>query len=98
MKDYWALGQAPAHEKQISVAHPRYKELAKRQCRRFIRLIESQFGPPPPGAKYTVGRFSYGSVVYYQVVYAYEATDPLADSFGITLARECPTNWDTYCA
>jgi len=93
MRDYVSLGSAPYGEECAQVGEENYAQRAIKECKRFIQLIRSVFGPEPDGAKLSVKAFNHDFGTYYEVVCYFDEESPKAIEYAFKCEEHVPERW-----
>jgi hypothetical protein len=90
MRDCFPLGSGPADEPNDSPATP---DGCRRACQAYVRAIRRKLGPEPDGAALEVREADRDGTRTYEVVIAFEDTNPLALSYAYHCDTEAPATW-----
>lgn len=85
------LGPVPASEDCAQVGSENYTQLAKLECKRYIKQLKKQFGEPPEGCTLRVKSEFHDYGAYHEVVCDYNSKE------GAAFALKCEGEaWDTW--
>src|SRR5215831_3928094 len=76
MENYLVLAPAPTEEDCVCVGEEDYLPRARAECRRFIALLHTKFGPEREGARLAVKSFLHDFGNYLEVVCSFGETLP----------------------
>lgn len=93
MQDYIALGPVPSDENCAQIGDDDYAPRARAECKRFITLLRSTFGPEPSGAYLTTKAFEHDYGTYYEVVCYFNPRTSASIDYAFRCEREAPTTW-----
>jgi hypothetical protein len=98
IRDYLAVGSAPADEECAQVGEPDYGNRARRECRAYIAQLRREFGREPEGASLVTRFFPNDFGTYLEVVCYFDEQYPESVEYARRLECESPANWDTQAA
>ena len=93
MLDYITIGSVPAAEPCAQVGEADYKEKSLKECSRFIRQLEKEFGEPPANTKLQTKAFNHDFGVYHEVVCYFDDTNDEAQEYCYTIEANMPEYW-----
>jgi hypothetical protein len=94
MQTYLSLAPAPVEEDCAQVGTPDYHTQAHAECRRFIALLRTKFGPEPDGARFAIKSFPHDFGNYLEVVCYFDETLPVSVEYAYRCEADLPATWD----
>jgi hypothetical protein len=94
MRDYLTLGPTPCDEACAQVGSDDYPERSRAECKRYLTLLRTLYGPEPEGAALVVKSFPHDFGTYREVCVVYDDDNPRAAEYAYLLERNLPTTWD----
>ena len=91
---YLSLGPAPAEEDCCQVGQDDYLYRARRECRRYVELLRTKFGPEPDGAEIRITRNAHDFGDYLDVVVEYDPARPASLEYALLLEGKAPARWE----
>lgn len=91
--DYIDIGSSPVDEDCAQVGTENYAPRAREECRKFIELIRTCFGPEPSGAQLTIKANPHDFGAYYEVVCKYDPDNENAVKYAFAVEGDTPTSW-----
>ena len=93
MRDYITLGPTPLEEPYAQVGEPDFHTTAPAECKRFLQLLYTTFGPEPAGARLAIKWFPHDLGSYCEVVCYYDTESPAAVDYAFRCEAETPATW-----
>ena len=94
MLDYIELGAVPCDEPCVQVGVQHYDTLARKECRRYIELLEKKFPNMPENNKFAIKSFSHEFGHYFEVVCWFDPIDEQSYRFASYVEENLPSTWD----
>jgi hypothetical protein len=94
MQPYLTLAPAPVEEDCAQVGTDDYTARARNECRRFMALLRTKFGPEPEGARLDIKSFSHDFGDYLEVVCYFDETLPESVEYAYRCEENLPATWD----
>lgn len=95
MRDYIELGTAPVDEDCVQVlSNVDYLEPMRKECKRFVTLLERLFPNMPENCAFGIKRFEHDFGGYYDVVCYYDDEDVKSSDYAINIVNNLPNRWD----
>lgn len=93
-KAVWEIGPTPTAEECAALGTPHFAERSSRECAAFVKQIERQFAPLPPGVSVYVQHHRHEFGPYPEVSVGYDDENQGHVEFIRRLEAETPTHWD----
>jgi len=94
MPSYLTLAPAPVEEDCAQVGTDDYTARARDECRRFMALLRTKFGPEPEGARLAIKSFPHDFGDYLEVVCYFDETLPESVEYAYRCEDKLPATWD----
>ena len=94
MESYFTLGPTPRDEACACVGEEDYTPRARAECRRFIALLRTKFGPEPDGARFGIKAFPHDFGTYVEVVIYFDEDLPASAAYAVHCDDHRPATWD----
>jgi hypothetical protein len=94
MRDFITLGPTPTEEDCAQVGTSEYYDQARKECRRFIELLRTTFGPEPAGTLLRMKAFDHDFGTYHEVVCYYDTDIPESVDYAFRCEAETPKTWE----
>ena len=94
MQPYLSLAPTPVEEDCAQVGTTDYTARARNECRRFMALLRTKFGPEPEGARLAIKSFSHDFGDYLEVVCYFDETLPESVEYAYRCEENLPATWD----
>jgi hypothetical protein len=94
MEHYLVLAPVPTEEDCAQVGTDDYAARARAECRRFIALLRTKFGPEPEGARLAVKSFPHDFGDYLEVICYFDNTLPASVEYALRCEDNLPATWD----
>ncbi len=93
MRDYINIGPTPAGEECAQVGDSDYHKRAFKECNRFIKQLESEFGKPPREAELNIKSFHHDFGIYHEVVCYFDTEDEESQGYCYEIEANTPEYW-----
>lgn len=93
MTDYMEIGPTPSEEPCEQTGRDYRPDVARAECRLFIRAIKLECGEPPEGASLVVRSNPHDFGTYYEVAVRYDDNNSAAVDYAFRVENEAPDRW-----
>jgi len=94
MQNFLSLAPAPVEEDCAQVGTDDYTARARNECRRFMALLRTKFGPEPEGARLAIKSFPHDFGDYLEVVCYFDETLPESVEYAYRCEDDLPATWE----
>jgi hypothetical protein len=93
MTDYLEIGSTPAEE-ECEQLGPGYRpDVARAECRLYIRAIKQVCGEPPEGARFIIRSNPHDSGTYHEVAVKFDENNEEARNYAFKCESDAPGEW-----
>jgi len=94
MQTYLSLAPAPTEEDCAQVGTLGYRDRARAECARLIKLLREKFGPEPDGAQLSTKWFDHDFGPYCEVVCYYTPDIQASVEYALRCEDNLPATWN----
>lgn len=94
MQLYLFLGPVPWGEECAQLGSKDYASRAKRECTRFIQLLEKKYSDKPDTIRFETREFEHNFGTYYSVVVWYDTDEVESVEYAIDCEDGYPEYWE----
>jgi len=91
--EYIELGPSPAGEDCVQVGDDNYRENARKECKRYVSLLEEMFPSENPNNFFDIMGFPHDFGTYYEVVVYFDCTNTKSVDFAYNVESNLPEYW-----
>jgi hypothetical protein len=92
--EYIELGPVPASEDCVQVGDCNYNVLARKECDRYMELLEKKFPTNDTNNFFSIKKFPHDFGSYYEVVCNFDPTDIDSVDFAYHVESNLPETWE----
>ena len=94
MKDYLNIGSAPIEEDCVQVGTDNYMQDSRKECQRFVDLLNMKFPNKPNGVDFKIKSFPHEFGTYREVVVSYDDSVEEQVEFAFMVEDQTPLTWE----